>query len=53
MQISFDETELLRVQELLRDHQTALEYLQVTNVSIEIQLSQMATQVHILVSRDF
>ena len=29
VQISFDETELLQVQELLRDHQTALDYLQV------------------------
>lgn len=29
VQITFDETELLQVQELLRDHETALSYLQV------------------------
>ena len=34
VQITFDETELLQVQELLRDHETALSYLQVNAVDI-------------------
>ena len=34
VQITFDETELLQVQELLRDHETALSYLQVNTVDI-------------------